>query len=64
MDSITLHSSTMFVDLVQSLRWNPERACRLLAVAEDGSRAQLRAQVSQAINISSTSSVMPYLPVP
>ncbi|KAJ9531877.1 hypothetical protein QJQ45_022018 [Haematococcus lacustris] len=43
MDSITLHSSSMYLDLVQSLRWNPDRACRLLAVCEDGKTAQLRA---------------------
>ncbi|GFH08322.1 uncharacterized protein HaLaN_03266, partial [Haematococcus lacustris] len=43
MDSITLHSSSMYLDLVQSLHWNPDRACRLLAVCEDGKTAQLRA---------------------
>ncbi len=42
MDSVTLHSSSMFVDLVQSLRWNPSKACRLVALAADGTCAQLR----------------------
>ena len=33
MDSITLHSSNMFVDLAHSLRWNPAKACKLVQVS-------------------------------
>ena len=38
MDSITLHSSTMFLDLVLSLRWDAKKACRMISVGDDGSQ--------------------------
>eukprot|EP00798_Chlamydomonas_sp_ICE-L_P005097 gene5097-34897_t len=41
MDSITLHSSNMFVDLVLSLRWNPEKACKMVEISKDGQSASL-----------------------
>lgn len=43
MDSITLHSSGMFADLLHSLRWNPAKACKMVSLAENSSQAQLRA---------------------
>lgn len=42
MDSVTLHSSHMFLDLAHSLKWNPGRCCRWAEVAEDGVLARLR----------------------
>jgi hypothetical protein len=42
MDSITLHSSNMFVDLLHSLRWNPAKTCKMVTLAENGAFAQLR----------------------
>ena len=43
MDSITLHSSNMFVDLAHSLRWNPAKACKMISMSPDGQTASLRA---------------------
>ena len=34
MDSITLHSSSMFIDLAQSLRWNPAKSCRAALLSQ------------------------------
>lgn len=42
MDSITLHSSSMFIDLAQSLRWNPSKACRAALVSQDGQSVTLK----------------------
>ena len=42
MDSITLHSSSMFIDLAQSLRWNPAKSCRAALLSQDGQTACLR----------------------
>ena len=44
MDSITLHSSSMFIDLAQSLRWNPAKSSRAALLSHDGQCASLRAQ--------------------
>jgi hypothetical protein len=43
MDSITLHSSAMFLDLALSLRWNPARASSWVCVSPEGTTATLRA---------------------
>ncbi len=43
MDSITLHSSNMFIDLAQSLRWNPAKACKLSQLSQDGQLVSLKA---------------------
>jgi hypothetical protein len=48
MDSITLHSSSMFVDLAHSLRWNPARASKHALLSADGQSATLRPVVSPA----------------
>lgn len=42
MDSITLHSSNMFVDLAHSLRWNPQRAARNVAITSEGQTVHMR----------------------
>lgn len=42
MDSITLHSSNMFIDLAHSLRWNPARASRNCALSADGHSVTMR----------------------
>jgi len=41
LDSVTLHSSHMFVDLAHSLRWDPARASRWVEVEEGGAAARL-----------------------
>jgi hypothetical protein len=43
MDSITLHSSSMFLDLALSLKWNAQRASGWISVSHDGTSAGLRA---------------------
>jgi hypothetical protein len=42
MDSITLHSSSMFIDLAQSLRWNPAKSSRGAVLTQEGQCASLR----------------------
>jgi len=42
MDSITLHSSSMFADLLQSLRWSADAVSAHVMLAPDGEYAQLR----------------------
>ncbi|KAF5841624.1 hypothetical protein DUNSADRAFT_12080 [Dunaliella salina] len=42
MDSITLHSSSMFADLLQSLRWSADAASPHVLLPPDGAHAQLR----------------------
>jgi hypothetical protein len=42
MDSITLHSSSMFLDLAQSLKWNSARASPWISVSADGTSSALR----------------------
>ncbi|GLI63892.1 hypothetical protein VaNZ11_007009 [Volvox africanus] len=48
MDSITLHSSSMFVDLAHSLRWNPQKASKHALLSVDGQSCTLRPVVSPA----------------
>ncbi len=48
MDSITLHSSSMFTDLAQSLRWNPAKSCRMALLTQDGQCATLRSGAAAA----------------
>lgn len=43
MDSITLHSSNMFVDLAHSLRWNPNKCSKWLQHVCDGQTVNLKA---------------------
>jgi protein-L-isoaspartate O-methyltransferase len=42
MDSITLHSSSMFMDLAQSLKWNPLTASPWIGISPDGSSATIK----------------------
>jgi hypothetical protein len=42
MDSITLHSSAMFLDLAASLKWNAARASPWVSITQDGAAASLR----------------------
>lgn len=44
MDSITLHSSHMFADLAQSLKWNPGKCSRFISLQAEGATAALRAE--------------------
>ncbi|KAG2432997.1 hypothetical protein HXX76_008725 [Chlamydomonas incerta] len=48
MDSITLHSSSMFVDLAHSLRWNPQKASKHALLSADGQSCTLRPVISPA----------------
>lgn len=42
MDSITLHSSSMFLDLAQSLKWNGAKASPWVSIGADGAAATLK----------------------
>lgn len=42
MDSITLHSSNMFLDLAHSLKWNGQKCCQWIQISEDGTTASLK----------------------
>ena len=42
MDSITLHSSNMFLDLAHSLKWNVAKCCQWIQISEDGTTASLK----------------------
>lgn len=42
MDSITLHSSNMFLDLAHSLKWNSQKCCQWIQISEDGITASLK----------------------
>lgn len=42
MDSITLHSSNMFLDLAHSLKWNGAKCCQWIQICEDGTTASLK----------------------
>ena len=42
MDSITLHSSSMFLDLAQSLKWNSLKASPWVNIGADGTAATLK----------------------
>lgn len=42
MDSITLHSSNMFLDLANSLKWNGSKCSQYMSITQDGSCASLK----------------------
>lgn len=42
MDSITLHSSNMFLDLAHSLKWNASKCCQWIQICEEGTTASLK----------------------
>ncbi|KAF8073005.1 E3 ubiquitin-protein ligase TOM1-like [Scenedesmus sp. PABB004] len=42
MDSITLHSSNMFLDLAHSLKWNGAKCCQWIQISEEGTTASLK----------------------
>lgn len=47
MDSLTLHSSSMFIDLAQSLRWNQARVGKQACLSVEGEKASLRGPSSE-----------------
>ena len=43
MDSITLHSSNMFMDLAHSLKWNGSKCSSAMKINADGAQVTLKA---------------------
>lgn len=46
MDSVTLHSSHMFLDLAHSLKWDSAKASRWIDVLEEGGVVRLKSHAS------------------